>query len=102
MSLCDGRRAKRGEKLLGLAATILMVCGLTLAAPAAADRNQCAPPGLDSATTLPADLTETGAFGQDNDHTTPDVEPLSSVNKEALGLGKPGVLTCLLYTSRCV
>jgi len=93
MSLCDGRRAKRGEKLLGLAAAILMVCGLTLAAPAAADRNQCAPAGLDSATTLPPDLTQTGAIGQDNDHTTPDVEPLSSVNKEALGLGKPGILT---------
>jgi polar amino acid transport system substrate-binding protein len=96
MSLCDGRRAKRGEKLLGLAATILIVCGLTLvvpAAPAAADRNQCAPAGLDSATTLPTDLTATGGVGQDNDHTTPTVEPLSAVNKEALGLGKPGILT---------
>ena len=93
MSLCDSRRAKRGQKLLGLAATILIVCGLTLAAPATADRNQCAPAGLESATMLPADLTETGAIGQDNDHTTPGVEPLSSVNKEALGLGKPGVLT---------
>ncbi len=96
MSLWDSQRAKRREKLLGLAATILIVCGLTLSAPAtpaAADRNQCAPAGLDSATVLPADLTETGAMGQDDDHTTPNVEPLSSVNNGALGLGEPGVLT---------
>jgi polar amino acid transport system substrate-binding protein len=95
MSVCDGQRAKRGEKLLGLTATILIVCGLTLvapAAPAAADRNQCAPAGLDSATVLPADLTEIGAVGRDDAHTTPNVEPLSSVNKDALGLGRPGTL----------
>jgi len=96
MSLCDGRHPKRGEKLLGLTATILIVCGLTLAAPAApaaADRNQCAPAGLDSAMALPADLTETNVMGQDDDHTTPNVEPLSSVNDGALGLSTPGVLT---------
>src|SRR5271154_6904929 len=96
MSLCDGRHPKRGEKLLGLTATILIVCGLTLAAPAApaaADRNQCAPAGLDSAMALPADLTETNVMGQDDDHTTPNVEPLSSVNDGALGLSTPGILT---------
>jgi polar amino acid transport system substrate-binding protein len=71
MSLCDGRGAKRGEKLLGLGAIILIVCSLTFAAPAAADRNQCAPAGLDSATALPADLTETGAIGYADDRTTP-------------------------------
>ena len=83
----------RGAKPLGLAATILIVCGLVLAAPAVADRNQCAPSGVDSATTLPADLTETGAIGEENDYTTPTVEPLSSVDIGALGLGTPGVLT---------
>ncbi len=96
MSLCDGRRAKRGEKLRGLAATILIVGGLTLAAPAApaaADRNQCAPAGLDSAMALPADLTETNVIGQDDDRSTSNVEPLSSVDKGALGLGTSGVLT---------
>jgi polar amino acid transport system substrate-binding protein len=95
MSLCVGRRVKRGEKLLGLTATILMVCGLALAAPAApalADMNQCAPPGLDSASVLPKDLTEHHGVGEDN-HTTATVEPLSAVNIGALGLATPGVLT---------
>ena len=96
MSLCVGRRAKPGGKLLGLTATILMVCGLVLAAPATPapnDKNQCAPPGLDSASVLPKDLTENRGVGQDDDHTTATVEPLSSVNIGALGLGTPGVLT---------
>ena len=83
----------RGAKPLGLAATILIVCGLGLAAPAAADRNQCAPAGVDSATALPADMTETEGIGEEDHYTTPTVEPLSSVNIGELGLGTPGVLT---------
>jgi polar amino acid transport system substrate-binding protein len=96
MSLCDSPRAKRSAKLLGVAAAILMACGLALVAPAVpavADRNQCAPAGLDSATALPKDLTESNAVGQDNDHTTATVEPLSAVSVGTLGLGTPGVLT---------
>jgi polar amino acid transport system substrate-binding protein len=96
MSLCESPRAKRAAKLLGVAATILMVCGLTLTlwipAPARADRNQCTPAGLDSATVLPKDLTATGPTAQ-GDYTTAAVEPLSSVDVGALGLGTPGVLT---------
>lgn len=91
-----GRCTKRRKKLLGLAATALMVCGIplvALAAPAAADRNQCAPAGVDSAVVLPKDLTEHGAMGGPDQYTTPDVEPLSAVNIGALGLGTPGVLT---------
>src|SRR6516165_5796971 len=96
MSLCVGRRAKRGGKLLGLAATILMVCGLVLGAPAApalADRNQCAPAGLDNASVLPKDLTENPGVGHDDNDTTATAEPLSQVNVAALGLSTPGVLT---------
>jgi polar amino acid transport system substrate-binding protein len=93
MSSCESPRARRGAKLLGLAATILMVCGLATPAPAAADWNQCAPAGLDSAMVLPKNLTETPTMGQDDRHTTPAVEPLSAVNIGALGLGIPGVLT---------
>ncbi|OBF86197.1 amino acid ABC transporter permease [Mycobacterium sp. 852002-51163_SCH5372311] len=100
MSLHVSLRANRGasliSKLVLMALSIVMVCGLTsttLAAPASADRNQCAPPGLDSATTLPKDLTENPAVAQDDPNTTPTVEPLSSVDIGALGLGTPGVLT---------
>ncbi|MGA9674873.1 MAG: ABC transporter substrate-binding protein/permease [Mycobacterium sp.] len=95
MSLCVGRRGKRGRKLLGLTATILMVCGLVLAAPVTAtpSMNQCAPPGLDNASALPKDLTRTHGVGLDDDRTTATVAPLSAVNIGALGLGTPGVLT---------
>jgi polar amino acid transport system substrate-binding protein len=93
MSVCESPREMRGAKPLGLAATILIVCGLVLAAPAVADRNQCAPAGVDSATALPADMTETGGVGEEDHYTTPTVEPLSSVNIGELGLGTPGVLT---------
>jgi polar amino acid transport system substrate-binding protein len=94
MSLRAGPRTKRGATLLGLTATILIVCGPTLIAPAArADPNQCAPAGLDNATALPANLTAAGAGEQGGDeHTTPTVEPLSSVDRGALGLDTPGVL----------
>lgn len=90
------RRARRRGKLLGLAATTVLLCGVALTAPAAparADRNQCAPGGLDSAAVLPSDLTASNAVGQDDQHTTPAVEPLGAVNAGALGLGTPGVLT---------
>jgi polar amino acid transport system substrate-binding protein len=80
--------------LLALAATILIVCGLATAAPAAADRNQCTPAGVESATVLPDDLSRTVAAAEERDtDTTTTVEPLSSVNIGALGLGTPGVLT---------
>ncbi|HUH70397.1 MAG TPA: ABC transporter substrate-binding protein/permease [Mycobacterium sp.] len=93
MSLYVGRCTKRRGKLLGMAATIVMVCSVALAASALADTNQCAPAGLDSASVLPKDLTETRIMGQDNPYTTAAVEPLSSVNVDALGLRTPGVLT---------
>jgi polar amino acid transport system substrate-binding protein len=73
-----------------------MVCGLVLAAPAKpapSDKNQCAPAGLDSASFLPKDMTENRGIEQGDDHTTATVEPLSTVNIDALGLGTPGVLT---------
>jgi len=96
MSLRVNRRTKRRGKLLGLTATILIVCGWTsaaLVAPAAADRNQCAPAGVESATVLPPDLLQGAAMARPDPHTTPNVEPLSAVDTGALGLGTPGALT---------
>ncbi|OBG28817.1 ABC transporter substrate-binding protein/permease [Mycobacterium sp. 852002-51057_SCH5723018] len=96
MNLCVRRRATRRGRLLGLAATTMVVCGVALsplAAPARADINQCAPAGLNAATALPKDLTAAPSVGRDDQHTTQTVEPLSAVNVDALGLGAPGVLT---------
>lgn len=95
MNLPVGRRGTRRGKLLALTATVLMVCGSSalLAPPAAADRNQCAPAGPKSAAVLPENLTRGGSMSQPDEHTTPTVEPLSSVRIDTLGLGTPGVLT---------
>jgi polar amino acid transport system substrate-binding protein len=69
----------------------LLVCALGFAAPAAAD--QCAPPGVDSASPLPANLAA-AAKGPDEDrYTTATVQPLADVDIGRLGLGTPGVLT---------
>jgi polar amino acid transport system substrate-binding protein len=95
MSLRPDRRATR-RKLFVLAATTVMVCGMALsglAAPAAADWNQCAPAGLESTRVLPKDLTEAPTAGEEDRDTTATVEPLSSVDVGSLALGTPGVLT---------
>ena len=69
----------------------MMACALAFAAPAGAD--QCAPPGVDSASALPTNLAA-AAKGPDADkYTTAGVEPLQSIDVKGLGLGVPGVLT---------
>ncbi|QNJ93441.1 ABC transporter permease subunit [Mycolicibacterium fluoranthenivorans] len=75
-----------------LCVLIAMMAGaLALAAPAHAD--QCAPPGVDSASALPTNLAA-AAKGPDADrYTTAGVEPLQSIDIKGLGLGVPGVLT---------
>ncbi|OBI19541.1 MULTISPECIES: ABC transporter substrate-binding protein/permease [unclassified Mycobacterium] len=90
------RRTQRRGRLFGLTVTIVLVCGMAsggLAAPAAADWNQCAPSGLDSAMALPKDLTAAPPTPEEDRETTNSVEPLSAVDIGALGLGTPGVLT---------
>ncbi|KZS67643.1 ABC transporter substrate-binding protein/permease [Mycobacterium ostraviense] len=94
MSPRVGPRAGIGRRLLAAAATVLILASLATAAPAAADRHQCAPAGVESATVLPENLTRAGVAGAGDDtDTTATVVPLSSINVNALGLGAPGVLT---------
>ncbi|WP_322858232.1 ABC transporter substrate-binding protein/permease [Mycobacterium europaeum] len=96
MNARAGRRTLRRGRLFGLTAAIVLVCGMAssgLAAPAAADWNQCAPSGLDSATALPKDLTQARPAQEEDRDTTNSVEPLSAVDIGTLGLGVPGVLT---------
>ncbi|BBZ72685.1 ABC transporter substrate-binding protein/permease [Mycobacterium paraseoulense] len=90
------RRTLRRGRLFGLTATTVLVCCMALgglAVPAAADWNQCAPAGLDSARALPKDLTESQPTPEEDRDTTNSVEPLSAVDVGALRLGIPGVLT---------
>ncbi|MFZ0226717.1 MAG: ABC transporter substrate-binding protein/permease [Mycobacterium sp.] len=80
------------SKLAALVATILLTCSLVPAAPAAADTNLCKPSGKDGAIALPRKLAAANR-PQDDKYTTADVEPLSSVNVDALGLRTTRTLT---------
>lgn len=71
----------------------LLVGSLCVGVPARATTDQCAPPGVQSASALPTNLA-TAAQGDGTDkYTTPGTQPLSTVRPDALGLGTPGVLT---------
>jgi polar amino acid transport system substrate-binding protein len=92
-----GEHRRFGGKVLAVAATILMVCGLGTAPLAAADTDQCTPPGIDGAIALPRKLATANRPHEDK-YTTADVEPLSSVDVGALGLATPGTLTVATLT----
>jgi polar amino acid transport system substrate-binding protein len=71
----------------------LLVFSIPLAGPAAADVDQCAPPGVDSASAVPTNLASAARGPGEDKYTTPTVQPLDTVKVDALGLGTPGVLT---------
>ncbi|WP_299565658.1 ABC transporter substrate-binding protein/permease [uncultured Mycolicibacterium sp.] len=71
----------------------LFVVGLVPPAPAGAQPDQCAPPGVEAASPLPPNLAS-AAKGPDEDrYTTETVVPLQDIDVDALGLAVPGVLT---------
>ena len=72
---------------------VLLVAGLGLAAPAGANVDQCAPPGIESASALPTNLAASASGPGEDKYTTASVEPLSAVNVNTLGLSVPGTLT---------
>ncbi|MBO0680078.1 ABC transporter permease subunit [Mycolicibacterium sp. S2-37] len=79
--------------LVSALVTFLMVIGLGSAAPAVAQVDQCAPPGIQSASALPANLAAAAQGPGADKYTTPNVRPLDSIDVNALGLGQPGVIT---------
>ena len=79
--------------VFAMVATLLMMSGLIGAAPAAAQTDQCAPPGVESASALPTNLAAAAQGPETDRYTTATVQPLDSVNTGALGLAVPGVLT---------
>ncbi len=80
------------RRLVSALIIVMLVGGLSIAAPAAADPDQCAPSGQDGAIALPKKLATANRPTEDK-YTTPDVEPLTDVNVNALGLSTPGTLT---------
>lgn len=69
----------------------MLACAIGLAPTAAAD--QCAPPGIDSASALPTNLAAAAQGPGADTYTTAGVQPLGSVDIGALRLATPGVLT---------
>ena len=82
----------RAAKLAALLVTVLLTYSLAPVAPAVADTNLCKPSGRDGAIALPRKLA-TADRPQEDKYTTADVEPLNSVNIDALGLHTPRTLT---------
>jgi polar amino acid transport system substrate-binding protein len=72
---------------------VLIGSSMGLAPAAGAQVDQCAPPGIESASALPTNLAAAAAGPGEDRYTTETVEPLSAVDIGALGLGVPGTLT---------
>lgn len=71
----------------------VLVSGVGLAGPAHANVDQCAPPGIESASPLPTNLAAAATGPEEDRYTTAGVLPLSAVNVDSLGLIQPGTLT---------
>ncbi|OBF93711.1 amino acid ABC transporter permease [Mycobacterium sp. 852002-51152_SCH6134967] len=83
----------RFGKIFVVALVAMLMTGVGVAGPAHANVDQCAPPGVESASALPTNLAA-AATGPDEDrYTTPSVVPLAAVDVNALGLIQPGTLT---------
>lgn len=80
-------------KTLVIALVALLISSMGLAAPAGANVDQCAPPGVESASALPTNLAAAAQGPSADKYTTATVEPLTAVNVNALWLSVPGTLT---------
>ena len=80
-------------KVFVAALVALLISSMGLAAPAGANVDQCAPPGVESASALPTNLAKAATGAGADKYTTTTVEPLTAVNVNALGLSVPGTLT---------
>ncbi|WP_437437415.1 ABC transporter substrate-binding protein/permease [Tsukamurella pulmonis] len=75
--------------LLGLLLALVSPLGIAGAAP---DPGKCVPPGEASASAAPLNLAAAGDQDVEK-YTTPGVVPLESIDRNALGLIKPGTIT---------
>ncbi|BBY85869.1 amino acid ABC transporter permease [Mycolicibacterium tokaiense] len=79
-------------RVLAITVVMLIVAGWVSTAPASA-ADQCAPPGVTSASALPNNLAAASTGPEADQYTTASVVPLDSVDPAALGLTTPGTLT---------
>ncbi|PXX12923.1 ABC transporter substrate-binding protein/permease [Mycolicibacterium moriokaense] len=83
----------RFVKLFVVALVALLISSMGLAAPAGANVDQCAPPGVESASALPTNLAAAAQGPGADKYTTATVEPSTAVTTDTLGLDVPGTLT---------
>src|SRR5437763_12766465 len=83
----------RLRKTMVVAIVALAVFGMGVTAPASADVDQCAPPGVQSASALPTNLAAAAKGPGEDKYTTPTAAPLGTIDAAALRLSTPGVLT---------
>ena len=83
----------RFVKLFVVALVALLISSMGLAAPAGANVDQCAPPGVESASALPTNLAAAAQGPGADKYTTATVVPLTAVTTDTLGLDVPGTLT---------
>ncbi|MDA4108588.1 ABC transporter substrate-binding protein/permease [Mycolicibacterium holsaticum] len=76
-----------------LALIALLIGGMGWAPLAQAQVDQCAPPGMASASALPTNLAAAAKGPEEDRYTTATVVPLDTIDVNALGLRTPGTLT---------
>ncbi|MGV1089312.1 MAG: ABC transporter substrate-binding protein/permease [Mycobacterium sp.] len=74
-------------------ALLIALLALALVSAPVAGADQCSPPGAAAASALPTNLAAAAGGPTDDKYTTPASEPLDSVDRDALRLSTPGVLT---------
>ncbi|MFC7753458.1 ABC transporter substrate-binding protein/permease [Tsukamurella soli] len=60
---------------------------------AAAPTDNCSPPGIESASAAPTNLGAADKGGDEDRYTTANVTPLAQIDRNALGLLKPGTIS---------
>ncbi|QNG20631.1 ABC transporter permease subunit [Rhodococcus triatomae] len=86
-------RAVVAFALIALLALTLSSCSTDTNETATPVQDQCAPPGMEAATSVPVNLDAAAAAQEEDRYTTPDVTPLEQIDTSRLGLITPGVLT---------
>ena len=77
-------------KPIVLALIGLLVFSIPMAGPAAADVDQCAPPGVDSASAVPTNLASAAKGPGEDKYTTATVAPLRTGQRRRAGPWHPG------------
>ncbi|MDH6681079.1 polar amino acid transport system substrate-binding protein [Rhodococcus sp. LBL1] len=86
-------RSRAAAVLLVILLPVLALAACTSGRDASGRTDLCAPPGVDSATALPANLDTAASATAGDKYTTPNTLPLNDIDPPKLGLVKPGTLT---------